>query len=80
MTILKALFLAIIVAASSPAWAASGLMQGTPKDRAACRPDVRKFCRALKPGADAFDFLHCLQAHRSELRAVCRKVLETHGQ
>jgi hypothetical protein len=75
----KAILLAVLVAASSPVFAA-GLMQGTPKEQAACRPDVRRFCHALKPGSSSGDFLACLQAHRDKLRPACRAVLESHGQ
>lgn len=80
MMIVKAILLAILVAASAPAFAATSSMQGTPKERAACRSDVRKYCSALKPGSDSYDFLHCLQAHRLKLKAACRGVLESHGQ
>ena len=79
MMFLSAMLLAALVAASTPVCAAE-LMHGTPKERAACRPDVRRFCQALKPGSDAFDFLACLQDNRSQLRAACRAVLENHGQ
>jgi hypothetical protein len=79
MMIRKAILLAILVAACSPVFAA-GLLQGTPQEQAACRPDVRKFCYAIAPGSNAGDFLACLQAHRSRLAAACRALLESHGQ
>jgi len=51
--------------------------QGTPEERAACRPDVRRFCHAIEEGGD---FLSCLQEHREKLSRACREVLESHGQ
>ena len=55
-----------------------GLFQGTPEEQAACAPDSTKFCRDLIP--DTFRVLACLQEHRKQLRRVCQKVLEDHGQ
>jgi hypothetical protein len=74
----KAILLAILVAASSPVFAA-GLMQGTPQEQAACRPDVRKFCHAVKPGSGNGAFLSCLQASRAKLSKACLTVLENNG-
>jgi hypothetical protein len=56
------------------------LAQGTQQEQAACRPDVRKHCRHLKPNAGALVFLSCLQKNRSKLSKACRNVLESHGQ
>jgi hypothetical protein len=42
------------------------LAQGTPEERAACGPDVQKFC--------------CLQANRRKISAACNRVLVSHGQ
>jgi len=55
-----------------------GLLQGTPEEQAACAPDSTKFCRDLIP--DTLRVLSCLQEHRKQLRRVCLKVLEDHGQ
>jgi hypothetical protein len=55
-----------------------GLLQGTPEEQAACAPDSTKFCRDFIP--DSFRVLACLQEHRKQLRKVCLKVLEDHGQ
>jgi hypothetical protein len=55
-----------------------GLLQGTPEEQAACAPDSTKFCRDFIP--DTFRVLSCLQEHRKQLRKVCLKVLEDHGQ
>ncbi|MFZ0066450.1 MAG: hypothetical protein WAK90_09795 [Pseudolabrys sp.] len=55
-----------------------GLLQGTPEEQAACAPDSTKFCRDFIP--DSFRVLACLQEHRKQIRRVCLKVLEDHGQ
>lgn len=55
-----------------------GLFQGTPEEQAACAPDSTKFCRDAIP--DTFRVLACLQDHRKQLKKVCLKVLEDHGQ
>jgi Cysteine rich repeat len=65
-----------VLTASSAAIAQSG----TPAEQAACRPDVRRFCHAIKEGAGDGSFLACLQEHRAKLRRACREVLESHGQ
>ena len=52
--------------------------QGTPEERAACAPDVHKFC-----GSDLQDtmrVLACLQANRPKITAACNRVLVSHGQ
>lgn len=67
---------AVLTAAASAAIAQSG----TPAEQAACRPDVRRFCHAIKPDAGNGSFLACLQEHRAKLRRACREVLESHGQ
>ena len=67
---------AVLTAAASAAIAQSG----TPAEQAACRPDVRRFCHAIKEGAGNGSFLSCLQEHRAKLRRACREVLESHGQ
>ena len=54
------------------------MQQGTPEERAACSPDVRKFC-----GSDLQDtmrVLACLQANRPKISAACNRVLVSHGQ
>jgi hypothetical protein len=52
--------------------------QGTPEERAACAPDVHRFCEHALP--DTFRVLQCLQANRSRISRACREVLERHGQ
>ena len=72
----KLLLSAALVAVSSVAFAGSG----TPEEQAACRPDVRRFCHAVKEqdGDDAF--LACLELHRDNLSTACRDVLKDHGR
>jgi hypothetical protein len=53
--------------------------QGSAKEQAACRPDVRRYCSSIKPGSDSGTFLHCLQANRSKLSKACLNVLTSHG-
>ena len=95
MKIWKPILLVVAVAASSSALiamasAASGnpflpgggggaKYQGSAKEQAACRPDVRRYCSSIKPGADSGVFLHCLQANRSKLSKACLGVLTSHG-
>ena len=52
--------------------------QGTPEERAACAPDVRKFCEAAMP--DTMRVLSCLQANRPKISVACNRVLVSHGQ
>lgn len=78
MRIRKAMLLAIVMASCSPALTAAAF-QGTPKEQAACRPDVRRYCSAIKPGSDGGAFLSCLNANRSKLRKACLNVLVSHG-
>ena len=50
----------------------SGAMaqSGTPEERAACRPDVRRFCFRIKESEGSNAFLQCLQqaSHRLSAR------------
>lgn len=62
---------------------ASPLGQGTEQERAACHPDVMKFCRQLvkdDANADVFAILDCLQTNRSSISGACQQVLASHGQ
>jgi hypothetical protein len=52
---------------------------GTPEERAACRPDVRRFCYKIHESDGSNAYLQCLQQHRERLSAGCRAVLEGHG-
>jgi len=96
MTIWKATLLAVLIAASSPALVATASAagnpflppgggggtsgQGTPKEQAACRPDVRRFCSTIKQGSSSSMFLSCLKANRAKLSKACNEVLVSHGE
>ncbi len=75
MPIRRISFVAALLVLSSSAMAQSG----TPAERAACRPDVRRFCYRIKESEGSNAFLQCLQEHRANLTARCRAVLESHG-
>ena len=48
---------------------------GTPEQRAACAPDVRRFCKHLKSEDGPFAYLSCLQEHKDKLRPACVTVI-----
>lgn len=86
-----ALLVAILVACATPSLAQPPLPfpplplplplpmpQGTPEERAACAPDVQKYCEAALP--DTMRVLACLQANRSRISNACNRVLVSHGQ
>lgn len=56
--------------------------QGDAKERAACRPDVIRYCRAQLAAneSDVFGILSCLQRNRSRISRACQNVLTSHGQ
>ena len=62
---------ALITAVSLCAGAA--LAQGTPQQRAACRPDVVKFCKGL--GEDPGVILECLEKNKDKISEKCQKVI-----
>jgi hypothetical protein len=81
------LLVAVLAACSTPALAQFPLPlpfpplpmpQGTPEERAACAPDVHRFCEAALP--DTMRVLACLQANRPRISAACNRVLVNHGQ
>jgi hypothetical protein len=52
------------------------------KERAACHPDVIKFCQSqlqVNPD-DTLGILGCLQTNRASISAACQQVLSSHGQ
>ena len=56
--------------------------QGNDKERAACHPDVTRFCQAqlqVNPN-DTLGILGCLQANRPKISHACQQVLASHGQ
>jgi hypothetical protein len=77
MTFRKTLLILILAGASSAAVAQSS---GTPEEQAACRPDVRRFCGKLPPGAGDMEYLKCLEVHRDDLTKKCLAVLVDHGR
>ena len=59
------------------------LGQGDAKERAACHPDVVRFCKELikdDANADVFGILSCLQNNRHKISKACNEVLASHGQ
>ena len=75
------LALALFLVAAATAAAAQSRKEsteemGTPEQRAACGPDVRRFCRHVKPDEGPFAYLNCLQEHREKLRPVCVRVID----
>jgi hypothetical protein len=57
--------------------------QGSEQERAACHPDVMKYCRELvkdNDQADVFGILSCLQTNRTRISVPCQQVLAGHGQ
>ncbi len=81
------LLIAVLVAGTTPALSQLPLPlpfpplpmpQGTPEERAACQPDVQRFCEHALP--DTFRVLQCLQGNRARISRACREVLERHGQ
>ena len=75
MSIRLAVLAAFLIGCASAAYAESG----TPEQRNACRPDVRRFCYKLKESDGDNAFLECLQAHRAKLSVACRTMLESNG-
>jgi hypothetical protein len=76
MTIRKALISMLIIGVSSTALADSG----TPEQRAACRPDVRKFCHKLKEADGDDAYLGCLELNRDSLSKPCSDMLKSYGK
>jgi hypothetical protein len=70
---------ALTVTASTVALAQG---QGDARERAACRPDVMRFCKQVikDTNDDVISILNCLQSHRARLSRGCNQVLVSHGQ
>jgi hypothetical protein len=78
--VLKAALFVLAATILSPALASEPEPEpGTPQERAACRPDVRKFCQAVKPGSGNAAFLTCLVERRNDISQACRTVLQNHN-
>jgi hypothetical protein len=89
MIIRKVAMAAVLVGLSSGALAqeirvspneSSTNQKGTPEEQAACRPNVRRFCRAIPAESGPFVFLACLNEHREKLSHACLEVLQSKGQ
>jgi len=74
---LQKLLLTVALVGAAPTLALSQ-QQGTPQERAACAPAVRKFCKSANE--DTMRVLACLQANRAKIGAACNRVLVSHGQ
>ena len=61
---------------------ASAQAQGDARERAACRPDVMRYCKQVikDTNDDVFSILNCLQSHRARISRACNAVLVSHGQ
>ncbi len=62
---------------------ANPMGQGDARERAACHPDVVRYCKRLikdDANADVFGILNCLQANRQRISKACNQVLVSHGQ
>jgi hypothetical protein len=60
----------------------NGMGQGNEEERAACHPDVTKYCQVqlqVNPN-DVLGILGCLQANRAKISKACQTVLASHGQ
>lgn len=68
MSLLRLSLMAFLLAAPEAAFA-----QGTPQQRAACRPDVAKFCKGK--GEDPGVLLQCLEDNKDKISEKCRKVI-----
>ena len=62
--------LSLIALLSSASFA---FAQGTPQQRAACRPDVVKFCKGK--GDDPGVLLNCLEDNKDKISEKCRNVI-----
>ncbi len=65
-----------------PPVAGMGMGEGNPQERAACHPDVTKYCQTqleVNP-QDVLGILGCLQANRTKISRACEQVLASHGQ
>jgi hypothetical protein len=53
---------------------------GTPEQRAACRPDVRRFCHKLREADGDDAYLQCLELNRDRLSKACGDMLSSYGK
>jgi hypothetical protein len=64
-----------LLASAAQAQAQKPEEMGTPEQRAACGPDVSRYCKSVKPEDGPFAYLSCLQANSEKLRPACLKVI-----
>jgi hypothetical protein len=72
----------VVIAGALTVFLCSGAMaqhSGTDQEQRACASNVQRYCRPVLDQGD-FAVLACLQQHREELTATCKKVLVDHGQ
>ena len=67
------MLLRLIAAALALTISSVAFAQGTPQQRAACRPDVTKFCKGK--GEDPGVLLQCLEDNKDKISEKCRKVI-----
>ena len=60
--------------------ASAAAARGTSQEEAACRRDVRRFCRDIPDSAGSLSFLMCLKENRAKISKACQNVLASHGQ
>ena len=85
---IPALSLALLVAGATAALAQfppqppPPSLPGSAQERAACHPDVVKYCQAelATNQDDVFAILSCLQRNRSRISAACQEVLSDNGK
>ena len=64
-----------LLASAAQAQAQKPEEMGTPEQRAACGPDVSRYCKSVKPEDGPFAYPSCLQANSEKLRPACLKVI-----
>jgi hypothetical protein len=75
------LTIAFALVAGGVALAQGTKLQGNDEERAACHPDVMKYCQTqlmINPN-DQGGILYCLQQNRTQISPACQKVLSSHG-
>jgi hypothetical protein len=76
-SLLTVLFISVTASANAQGQLNDASSQmGTAEQRAACGPDVGRFCKSVKPEDGPYGYLLCLQANRTKLRPACLKVIE----
>jgi hypothetical protein len=71
----KLILIAALIAAAPSI--ASAQYRGSGEEQAACRRDAVHFCRGI---SDDRQVESCLVAHRHQVSARCRQVLQSHGR